>query len=353
MGVYPDDATLQQSLKEVRDRRRHDTDVSVASSTSRSITSTRSKETSVATKKRSNRVVLRSSRAPNEPSGGKRVHQHVSKPRQSEKGKCYGHQNKSADKAENFRFDEDSVYECQTEDSGEDAKVEIIPPKISEESSIKKLIIEDLWSDRAEIVEKGLKKLSSILGVSKHSPNAQRNREIIFRAGGHLAIVQAMKKHRNKEAVQGEGCRALGIAAEEIMDSGNENAIAIVGGIDAILTAMKTFKHDEQIQDFGCGALQNLTGLEANAKILVESDGVSVILSSMRSFPKSTLVQESACWTIVNLCLHKENKSYLERARCFGIVGAAMDNHPRSVPVKTAAQDALQNLLEILGPSST
>jgi hypothetical protein len=221
-------------------------------------------------------------------------------------------------------------------------------PKTGEEAAIKRLITEDLWNDNAETVERGLKKLSGILGMKKTSPNAARNQDIIFRAGGHLAIVQAMRKHKSSEEVQGEGCRALGIVAEEIMDSGNENAIAIVGGIDAILAAMRTFRNDEQIQDFGCGALQNLTGLGENAQILVEQEGLSVVLMSMRSFPKSTLVQESACWTIVNLCLQKENKAKIEKSRCFSTVASAIDNHPRCEQVKIAAHEALQHLLKLL-----
>jgi len=215
------------------------------------------------------------------------------------------------------------------------------------ESSLKKLITEDLWSDNASTVEHSLRKLSAILGKDA------RSRTMIFKAGGHLAIVQAMKKHRKNAAVQGEGCRALGIAAEEMVNNGsdkrpNENAIAMVGGMDAVLYAMQQFKQEEQIQDFGCGALQNLTGLRENAQQLCDRDGLNVVLGAMRAFPHSRLVQESGCWTIVNLCLRKENKHRIEKAKCFSTVAAILDNHPRADQVKIAAQEALQQLLILL-----
>ena len=220
---------------------------------------------------------------------------------------------------------------------------------MGEEAAINKLILEDLWSEDAETVERGLKKLSGILGIKKSSEHAARNREVIFRAGGHLAIVQAMKKHRNSDAVQGEGCRVLGIAAEEIADSGNENAIATVGGIDSILTSMRNFRGDEQIQDFGCGALQNLTGLEENSKLLLEREGLTAILMAMQNFPESTLIQESACWTIVNLCQRKENKQKIEKAKCLSCIASVIDNHPRVPQCKIAAQEALRSVLDLIG----
>ncbi len=221
--------------------------------------------------------------------------------------------------------------------------------KNGEENVIQRLIIDDLWSDNPAIVEKGLKKLSGIVGTKKTENDEKSSREIIFRAGGHLAIVQAMKKHKTSEAVQKEGCRALGIAAEEIIDTtSHDNAIATVGGIDAILSAMRHFRNNEQVQDFGCGALQNLTGAKENSKLMIEKEGLAILLTSMKTFPKSVNVQESACWTIVNLCLRKENRSKLEKAKCLSTVASVIDNHPKSPQLKVAAQEALQHLLSLL-----
>jgi hypothetical protein len=220
---------------------------------------------------------------------------------------------------------------------------------IGDEAAINKLILEDLWSDDSSTVEKGLKIISGILGSKVSKGHADRNREVIFRAGGHLAIVQAMRKHKDSDAVQGEGCRALGITAEEITDSGNKNAIATVGGIDAILTAMKNFRGDEQIQDFGCGALQNLSGVGENSHLLLERDGLVTILLAMRTFPNSFLIQESGCWTIVNVCQRREHKSKIEQAKCLSCVASVIDNHPTNNALKMAAQAALRSVLELIG----
>ena len=220
---------------------------------------------------------------------------------------------------------------------------------MGEEAAINRLILEDLWSDSPATVESGLKKLSGILGIKKSSENSSRHRDMIFRAGGHLAIVQAMKKHKNSNGVQGEGCRALGIAAEDIANSENENAIATVGGIDAILTAMRAFRDDEQIQDFGCGALQNLTGMDATARLLLDREGLTAVLIAMRNFPDSTLIQESACWTIVNLCQQRENRQKIEKARCLSCIASVIDNHPRSDRLKLAAEEALNSVLSLIG----
>ena len=140
----------------------------------------------------------------------------------------------------------------------------------------------------------------------------------------------------------------IGIAAEEIADSGNENAIATVGGLDAILGAMRAYREDEQIQDFGCGALQNLTGVEQNSQMLLEREGLTAILIAMRTYPDSTLIQESGCWTIVNLCQRKENRAKIEKARCLATIASVIDNHPRCNALKTAAEEALRCVMDLI-----
>lgn len=235
----------------------------------------------------------------------------------------------------------------------EDVTVPVSHTKNGDETAIRRLVTSDLWSDNAGRAEQGLKKLSNILGVKKSAQTSLANRTIVFKAGGHLAIVQAMRKHRSHEGVQAEGCRALGIAAEDIADPENENAIAMIGGIDAILSSMRHFSNNEVIQDFGCGALQNLTGLEENAKIMMEKDGLQVVLIAMRKFPHNSLVQESACWTLVNLCMVRQHKTKLEKAKCLNIVASAIDNHPRSIPVKQAATEALKHVLDMLDSKET
>jgi hypothetical protein len=214
-----------------------------------------------------------------------------------------------------------------------------------DESYIQKLITEGLWNDKPEVIEDVLNKLSNLMFTSDENLKTKR-RDAIYRAGGHLAIVQAMKRNQKAKGIQTQGCRSLANATWETSDF--MNAITAVGGVDVILGAMKEFPKDEVVQICGSCAMRNLTSMKRIARMIVERNGLPIILNAMKNFPMNANIQECGCWTIAHLCLDKENVKYIQKVKCFSSIGAAADFHCKQPDVLVAARQATERLWEIL-----
>ena len=216
---------------------------------------------------------------------------------------------------------------------------------LNDEALIRKLITEGLWSHNKDKLEIVLNKIGNLMFTADEKLKTKR-RDAIFRAGGHLAIVQAMRRNPRSKGVQTQGCRALANATWETSDF--MEAIAGVGGVEAILSAMTEFMKDEVVQICGACALRNLTSLKKIAKTVVEEDGFAVVVAAMRHFPMNANIQECGCWTIAHICMNKVNKPYIEGTRCFGTIGDAGDNHPKQPEVQKAARKASERLWAVM-----
>lgn len=214
-----------------------------------------------------------------------------------------------------------------------------------DEAYIQKLLTEGLWSDQPGALEDVLNKVSNLLFTSDEKLKTKR-RDAIYRAGGHLAIVQAMKRHGSHKGIQTQGCRALANATWETSEF--MQAITAVGGVDVIIGAMQSFAQDEVVQICGSCALRNLSSLLPIAKMIVGHNGLPVVLRAMQTFPMNANIQECGCWTIAHLCLDKGNVKYFQRTSCFGTIGAAADQHSKQPDVLLAARQATERLWNIL-----
>lgn len=213
------------------------------------------------------------------------------------------------------------------------------------ESLIRKLITEGLWRDSHQELEVVLNKIGNLMFTNDESLKTIR-RDAIYRSGGHLAIVQAMKKFPRAKGVQTQGCRALANATWETSDF--MEAISAVGGVEVIVSAMKQFPKDEVVQICGCCALRNLTSMKSIAKLVLRSEGLLAAAQAMKAFPNNANIQECGCWTIAHVCLSTENKKYIEKIPCFGLVGNAVDRHHKQAEVLSAARQATERLWGVM-----
>lgn len=216
---------------------------------------------------------------------------------------------------------------------------------LQDEKKILKLITDGLWSHDPKVIEDVLNKLSNLMFTVDEELKTFR-RDAIFQSGGHLAIVQAMRRNTKHKGIATQGCRALANSTWETSDF--MTAIAAVGGIGVILECMEQFPQDELVQICAACALRNLSSMKRIASIILERDGLKVVLSAMKTFQANSNIQECCCWTIAHLCLDKENKSYIEKGKCLQWIGAAVDNHPNETDVLASAKQASKRIWEII-----
>ncbi|GAX23839.1 hypothetical protein FisN_20Hh042 [Fistulifera solaris] len=216
---------------------------------------------------------------------------------------------------------------------------------LQDEKKILKLITDGLWSHDPNVIEDVLNKLSNLMFTVDEELKTFR-RDAIFQSGGHLAIVQAMRRNSKHKGIATQGCRALANSTWETSDF--MTAIAAVGGIGVILECMEQFPHDELVQICAVCALRNLSSMKRIASIILERDGLKTVLTAMQTFQMNSNIQECCCWTIAHLCLDKDNKSYIEKGKCLQWIGAAVDNHPNETDVLASAKQASKRIWEII-----
>ncbi|GAX18279.1 hypothetical protein FisN_20Lh042 [Fistulifera solaris] len=216
---------------------------------------------------------------------------------------------------------------------------------LQDEKKILKLITDGLWSHDPKVIEDVLNKLSNLMFTVDEELKTFR-RDAIFQSGGHLAIVQAMRRNSKHKGIATQGCRALANSTWETSDF--MTAIAAVGGIGVILECMEQFPHDELVQICAVCALRNLSSMKRIASIILERDGLKTVLTAMQTFKTNSNIQECCCWTIAHLCLDKDNKSYIEKGKCLQWIGAAVDNHPNETDVLASAKQASKRIWEII-----
>jgi len=225
-----------------------------------------------------------------------------------------------------------------------------LPIEPTDETRIQKLITEGLWTETPDGVEEVLNQLSNLLFTNDEGIKTIR-RDAMYRSGGHLAIVQAMKRNGHHKGIQTQGCRALANATWETSEF--MHAICAVGGINAIVDAMTQFRKDEVVQICGSCALRNLTSLRKIAAMIVQRDGLPTIVAAMRTFPMNPNIQECGCWTIAHLCRDENMNGYMQKAKCFSVIGSAADYHPKHADVLMAARQASERLWNLISSTTS
>lgn len=194
-----------------------------------------------------------------------------------------------------------------------------------ETAGILTLLMDELPKDDPHAVGTALHKLADYCHNGK-TKNAVDNQNIIFTNGGHLAIVQAMKKFVDKAEVQ-----VYGLGAVMNLTSRSEEhkmLLAQIGGIEMIVKSMDAHIGDAVIQRRGCGSLANiLQDSEANGIRLDQGHGITSIVAAMNAFPDDARVQFYGLRTFSSLTHWEECEAHILGARGASTVSAALENH--------------------------
>jgi hypothetical protein len=192
-------------------------------------------------------------------------------------------------------------------------------------ATILALLTDDLTRENERTVAAALHALADYCHTEK-SQNAIANQQVIFQNGGHLAILQVLRRYFDTAEVQ-----VYGICAIMNLTSGSgqgKNLFVRIGGIETILTSMKSNLSDAIVQRRGCGALSNIIlDSEANAVLLDQDDGIPTIVAAMRTFPDDARVQFYACRVLYKLCSWRECEAHILAARGVSAIAEALENH--------------------------
>jgi hypothetical protein len=121
-------------------------------------------------------------------------------------------------------------------------------------------LISNLWSDDRSVNEEALLDLADLC-QEEDTDLSQANEREICRLGGHMAVVQVVKKHEDEVRIQEEGIRAL-----HTLTSHHQRARVFVGdvsGLEVIPAAMKRHPEVEDIQGNGWVPLEILCTLRS------------------------------------------------------------------------------------------
>ena len=190
----------------------------------------------------------------------------------------------------------------------------------------------------AALQDKSIEKLR--LGMEDEGNNREWV-DAIVTAGGIDMILEAMKNHKQKAAVQFEGCKMLAIVAW----AGDDNKIASAGGIAAVLRSMKSTKTGK-VAEAGMEALVNLsTKPDLRAKIIGEG-GLEVVCATLAAKHRNAKLQSEGCNFFLNLasCGDVGNAIKISNVGAIPLIIAAVKNHTKYENVVQTACEALQNL---------
>ena len=204
---------------------------------------------------------------------------------------------------------------------------------------ISNIITGELFSEDETMVESALKQLADICMHADAA--AAANRKQIFRAGGHVSILGAMKKFTDSPRIQVQALRAL---ANTCLNPEMRVAIGNLGGIDKVITTMNRFPDSEEVQRIGCGASELLIRNEQNAEIFVTNQGITTVIAAMTAFPDNVDLQFLACTTFEDLCKWKR-EDQLEEARAGPAAALALSKHYDNAKVRDKAFGLLRLLL--------
>jgi hypothetical protein len=225
--------------------------------------------------------------------------------------------------------------------------------------TLPKLLLTDIWSSDCDVVLKALETIGDMCrSHDEEDPTRERivatNRKIVRQAGGHLALVMAMRRWSRSNAIQAEGCFVLGAAG---MDSSFTAAAVDVGAIGVVLSAMKNFADDEAVQLYACGALLviSLENQETARHLVVDLKALDTMIAALHRFPDSTDIEDLVCQIFLSLSEWPELKYALVKSGAIRALGtvferyAMEDNNGSLSDCKTVEEMAKETIRRLLG----
>jgi hypothetical protein len=199
-------------------------------------------------------------------------------------------------------------------------------------------LISDLWSDDRNAIEKALTNLADLC---HHDDDDERE---ICRLGGHMAVVQVLKKHMDHVLIQEEGIRALWNFTYPTLA---KVLVGDIGGMEVILTGMKRYPEYANVQRAGCGAIANLLWeTKRNAERFEASDGIAHVIAAMKDHPDNEDVQVNGCGALFNMCEWAEYRPLIFAAGGAVTIATVMEKYSDNPRVREASQNAMQTLVK-------
>jgi hypothetical protein len=220
------------------------------------------------------------------------------------------------------------------------------PPDGSNLHEITRLLTSDLLQDNKRTVKLALSTLADMC-ICKPPTVADENRKRLHKAGGHLLIVQVLKKWYTNKDIQRQGARALQNAGSAGVETANFGRDAVgVGALEICLQAMYNFPRDQDVQRCACGAILNLVlKNEANTKkLVVDLMGTQEIVLAMRRFPYCRDLQEWGAWTMDNASSFESLQGALVKDGSIRVLAAAMENFESDYRIQVFARRSMMRL---------
>jgi hypothetical protein len=220
---------------------------------------------------------------------------------------------------------------------------------------VPKLLTQDLLSDDRRIVKNALSQLADLC-ILHDATTAEKNRHDLYTFGGHLLIVQVLKKWWKNTKIQRQGCRAIQNAGSAGLESvAFCDACVQVGAVETVLAAMTNFEGVEDVQRCAIGAILNLVlRSESNTKRLVITlDGIGPIVSAMKRYPRCRDLQEWAAWSLDNASGWADFVPILVKNGCVRVLAAAFEDYEQDVRIQQFTRRTLTRLCEPLDKTGT
>jgi chromosome segregation and condensation protein ScpB len=210
---------------------------------------------------------------------------------------------------------------------------------------MRKIVLEDLWSDDEETLDQTMKRLVKYMDKADSRVRCVEKQNAFFEVGGHLAVVRTMKGRPTHKNLQISGIFLLGIAAYE--NPLIQTAIGMVEGVQAILAAMQTFSSEGDVIGSGFGALCNIVcHHEANANLLVKKIGaIPFLVERMTEFKADQTIMRRACKMLRNASRFEPLREAIVNADALLALGSAIKSHKDNAQIRHVTREAMQLLV--------
>jgi hypothetical protein len=166
------------------------------------------------------------------------------------------------------------------------------------------------------------------------------NKRETRRLGGHVAVVQVVKKHVDDPLIQEEGIRALSNFTHSALA---KVLVGDIGGVEVVLAGMKRHPQAENVQWVGCGAIANmLHETKRDAARVEESDGIAQAIAAMKAHPEDEDVQFHGCGALEIVCEWAECRPLIFAAGGAVTIATVMEKFSDNPRVRRFSQDAMQ-----------
>jgi hypothetical protein len=175
------------------------------------------------------------------------------------------------------------------------------PEALEVATTIFRLVTKDLKKlDNERALNLSLLKLASLC-ITPDKDSSRRNQQLVLQAGGHRAIVEAMKAYPKNKMIQQNGVRSLSNFSYDAPEA--KFMVVVAGGIETVVDAMKANPLSFVIQQLGCHALLILLADSPdNAARIENAGGIVTFVSAMNLYRDRQEILQDGCRLARELC---------------------------------------------------